>query len=121
MRALAAASVLVLVVASSAAAQERSIADADLPRAVSSHLRAVLSSSATTRMEGPARIEELIQLGMKFSEREAENATGGKELVWWVGLLCLIAGGLLPVLTRYMDHSADTIRDVGMEYDDRIS
>ena len=49
------------------------------------------------------------------------GATGGKEPVWWVGLLCLIAGGLLPVLTRYMDHSADTIRDVGMEYDDRIS
>ena len=49
------------------------------------------------------------------------GATGGKELVWWVGLLCLIAGGLLPVLTRYMDHSTDTVRDVGMEYDDRIS
>jgi hypothetical protein len=28
---------------------------------------------------------------------------------------------VLPVLTRYMDHSGDTIRDVGMEFDDRTS
>ena len=34
---------------------------------------------------------------------------------------CLVAGGLLPVVTRYMDHSKDTIRDVGMEFDDRAS
>jgi hypothetical protein len=25
------------------------------------------------------------------------------------------------VVTRYMDHSTDTIRDVGLEYDDRTS
>src|SRR5215213_5746653 len=30
--------------------------------------------------EGPACIEELIRLGMKFSEREADEANGGKEL-----------------------------------------
>ncbi len=42
-------------------------------------------------------------------------------LIWWIGLLCLIAGGLLPIITRFMDHSADTVRDVGMEYDDRTS
>ena len=42
-------------------------------------------------------------------------------LLWWIGLLGLIAGGLLPIVTRYMDHSTDTIRDVGMEYDDRTS
>jgi L-aspartate oxidase len=30
--------------------------------------------------EGPACIEELIRLGMKFSEREADQASGGKEL-----------------------------------------
>src|SRR3954469_6060018 len=30
--------------------------------------------------EGPARIEELIRLGMKFSEREADKARGGREL-----------------------------------------
>jgi hypothetical protein len=46
---------------------------------------------------------------------------GGNRLVWWIGLLSLVAGGVLPVLTRYMDHSTDTIRDVGMEYDDRPS
>jgi hypothetical protein len=49
------------------------------------------------------------------------GTTAGNSLVWWVGLLCLVAGGVLPVVTRYMDHSADTIRDVGMEYDDRTS
>jgi hypothetical protein len=46
---------------------------------------------------------------------------GGSQLVWWIGLISLVAGGLLPVMTRYMDHSTDTIRDVGMEYDDRTS
>ncbi len=30
--------------------------------------------------EGPARIQELIELGMKFSERDAPNEDGGKEL-----------------------------------------
>jgi len=49
------------------------------------------------------------------------GTTGGNRLVWWIGLLCLVAGGLLPVVTRYMDHSTDTIRDTGVEYDDRTS
>jgi hypothetical protein len=49
------------------------------------------------------------------------GTTAGSNFVWWVGLLTLIAGGVLPVLTRYMDHSGDTIRDVGPEYDDRTS
>ena len=49
------------------------------------------------------------------------GTTGGNRLVWWLGLLSLVVGGLLPVWTRYMDHSGDTIRDVGMEYDDRTS
>ncbi|MEH2509341.1 hypothetical protein V1291_000695 [Nitrobacteraceae bacterium AZCC 1564] len=49
------------------------------------------------------------------------GTTGGIYLVWWVGFISLIAGGVLPVWTRYMDHSADTIRDVGMEFDDRTS
>ena len=49
------------------------------------------------------------------------GTTGGGHLVWWMGLLSLVAGGVLPVLTRYMDHSGDTIRDVGMEFDDRTS
>ena len=49
------------------------------------------------------------------------GTTGGRNLVWWVGLVSLVLGGVLPVLTRYMDHSGDTIRDVGMEFDDRTS
>ena len=49
------------------------------------------------------------------------GATAGNDLAWWVGLLSLVGGGLVPVMTRYMDHSGDTIRDVGMEFDDRTS
>lgn len=40
---------------------------------------------------------------------------------WWIGLVSLVLGGVLPVWTRFMDHSGDTIRDVGMEFDDRTS
>jgi hypothetical protein len=36
---------------------------------------------------------------------------GGNDLMWWLGLICLAVAGVLPVWTRYMDHSADTIRD----------
>jgi hypothetical protein len=49
------------------------------------------------------------------------GTTSGNRWAWWIGLLGLVVGGLLPVITRYMDHSGDTIRDVGMEYDDRTS
>jgi nitrate reductase NapE component len=49
------------------------------------------------------------------------GTTGGSSLVWWLGLISLVLGGVLPVWTRYMDHSGDTIRDVGMEFDDRTS
>lgn len=49
------------------------------------------------------------------------GTTGGSGLVWWIGLLSLVMGGVLPVWTRYMDHSGDRIRDVGMEFDDRTS
>jgi hypothetical protein len=49
------------------------------------------------------------------------GATAGNAWIWVFGLLTLIAGGLLPIITRYMDHSGDTVRDVGMEYDDRTS
>jgi|GEM_PF-1823325 len=41
--------------------------------------------------------------------------------LWWIGLLSLVAGGALPVITRYMDHSKDKVRDVGIEFDDRTS
>ena len=49
------------------------------------------------------------------------GTTAGNYLVWWIGFISLVAGGLLPIITRYMDHSTDTIRDVGIEYDDRTS
>lgn len=49
------------------------------------------------------------------------GTTAANYLVWWIGFISLVAGGLVPVVTRYMDHSSDTIRDVGMEYDDRTS
>ena len=49
------------------------------------------------------------------------GATGGSDVGWGIGLLSLVLGGLLPVLTRFMDHSRDTIRDVGMEFDERTS
>jgi hypothetical protein len=49
------------------------------------------------------------------------GTTSGSGLVWWIGLISLVAGGALPVWTRYMDHSGDKIRDVGMEFDDRTS
>ncbi len=49
------------------------------------------------------------------------GATVGSAFVWWLGQLCLIAGGLLPVVTRYMDHSQDKPTDIGMEFDERTS
>jgi hypothetical protein len=49
------------------------------------------------------------------------GAMAGNAWVWGIGLLTLSAGGLLPIITRYMDHTGDTIRDAGMEYDDRTS
>lgn len=49
------------------------------------------------------------------------GTTTGSGVVWGIGLVCAIAGGVLPVWTRFMDHSDDRIRDVGMEFDDRTS
>jgi hypothetical protein len=49
------------------------------------------------------------------------GTTAGNAVVWWIGLLCLIVGGLLPISTRFMDHSGDRIRDPGMEFDERPS
>lgn len=43
------------------------------------------------------------------------------KLTWVIGLLAAIVGGVLPVWTRFMDHSADQITDMGPEYDDRTS
>jgi hypothetical protein len=49
------------------------------------------------------------------------GTTAGNNLIWWIGFISLVAGGLLPIWTRYMDHSTDAITDVGIEYDDRTS
>lgn len=49
------------------------------------------------------------------------GATHGSRLIWMLGLLSLVTGGLLPIITRFMDHSADTIRDAGFEFDERTS
>ena len=49
------------------------------------------------------------------------GAMAGNPWVWGIGLATLVAGGLLPIITRYMDHSGDRVRDAGMEYDDRPS
>ncbi len=49
------------------------------------------------------------------------GATAGKHWVWVAGFASLVLGGLLPIWTRYMDHSTDTITDAGIEYDDRTS
>ena len=40
---------------------------------------------------------------------------------WVIGLIAVILGGLLPVWTRYMNHADDTVRDMGMEFDERTS
>lgn len=49
------------------------------------------------------------------------GTTRGSGPVWWIGLLAVVLGGVLPVLTRYMNHAADKPRDAGMEFDDRTS
>ncbi len=49
------------------------------------------------------------------------GATDGHPAVWWIGLAAFALGSVLPVLTRYMDHSADQPTDMGMGYDDRAS
>jgi hypothetical protein len=49
------------------------------------------------------------------------GTTQDSRLTWWIGLLAVVLGGALPVWTRFMDHSTDTITDVGLEYDDRTS
>jgi hypothetical protein len=41
--------------------------------------------------------------------------------VWVLGLVGLIVAGVLPVWTRFMDHSKDKPRDMGLEFDERAS
>jgi hypothetical protein len=47
------------------------------------------------------------------------GATQGNSPLWWTGFAAVVVGGVLPVLTRYMDHSGDEVRDMGVEFDDR--
>jgi hypothetical protein len=42
-------------------------------------------------------------------------------LLWGIGLVGFVLGGALPIWTRYMDHSTDEPRDMGIEFDDRTS
>jgi len=51
----------------------------------------------------------------------SKGSTGGSTLLLLIGLLCVIAGGALPIITRFMDHSNDKVRDAGVEFDDRAS
>ena len=41
--------------------------------------------------------------------------------VWILGLAMMIVAGVLPIVTRFMDHRADKIRDMGLEFDERVS
>lgn len=49
------------------------------------------------------------------------GSTHGGGAGLWIGLAIFVAGSLLPVWTRYMDHHGDQPRDAGMEFDDRTS
>ncbi|PXW28412.1 EmrB/QacA subfamily drug resistance transporter [Paraburkholderia caballeronis] len=51
----------------------------------------------------------------------SKGATAGNMVLLSVGLLCVIVGGALPIVTRFMDHSNDKVRDAGVEFDDRAS
>lgn len=49
------------------------------------------------------------------------GATHGITWLWWIGLVAIVVAGLLPIWTRFMDHSTDKPRDIGMELDERAS
>jgi hypothetical protein len=49
------------------------------------------------------------------------GSTAGSMPIVLLGLLCMIVGGALPIITRFMDHSRDKVRDAGVEFDDRAS
>lgn len=51
----------------------------------------------------------------------SKGSTAGNTTLLLLGLLCVIVGGALPIITRFMDHSKDQVRDVGVEFDDRAS
>ena len=45
----------------------------------------------------------------------------GSGALWWTGFGIFVAGGILPVWTRYMDHSTDEPTEMGMAFDERTS
>lgn len=51
------------------------------------------------------------------------GSTAGTTSVWWFGLISLIIGACLPVMTRFVGRKdvADKAGDVGMEFDERTS
>lgn len=49
------------------------------------------------------------------------GATQGSAPLWLAGLLAVVLGGVLPIWTRFMDHSTDKPTDMGLEFDDRTS
>lgn len=49
------------------------------------------------------------------------GATLDVAAVWAIGFAVFKVGALLPVITRFMDHSADAPRDAGLEFDERVS
>ena len=49
------------------------------------------------------------------------GSTRGSSVLWWIGLLIFVGGSVLPIWTRFMDHSKDAPRDAGIEFDDRTS
>ena len=51
----------------------------------------------------------------------SSGASNDSAAIWVIGLVAIVLGGLLPVWTRFMDHSTDKPTDMGMEYDERTS
>ena len=51
----------------------------------------------------------------------SSGASNDSVAIWVIGLVAVVLGGLLPVWTRFMDHSTDKPTDMGMEYDERTS
>ena len=49
------------------------------------------------------------------------GATNGIAALWVLGFVVFVLGSALPIWTRFMNHTADAPRDVGMEFDDRVS
>jgi hypothetical protein len=51
----------------------------------------------------------------------SSGASNDSTAIWVVGLVAIVLGGLLPIWTRFMDHSTDKPTDMGLEYDERTS